>query len=508
MTLRWLSARAALAVLLLLVVPPAPAATGGADPLAGFDAYVARAVADWKVPGFAIAVVKDGKVAFAKGYGVRELGRPEQVDEHTVFAIGSTTKAMTAALAGMLVDEGKLAWDDPVVKHLPSFQLRDPVATREVTVRDLLTHRAGLGNADFLWYGQDSTTAQILERVPLLEPAYSLRSRFVYQNVMYAAAGRVIESVGGQSWPDMLRARIFEPLDMRDSVPLLSMVLPGANAATPHYIVRGKVQVIDNMPVDGVAAAGSVWSSVHDMSKWMQFLLDRGVVGGPGGRRLLSERTFAELFRPQAIVPDSQYPTTRLVMPHWMTYGLGWFQQDYQGRAVDFHTGSIDGMVAIIGLIRSERLGVYALGNLDHAELRHAAMYSVFDRYAGRSDRDWHAEVRALYVQLEQQSAAARKKTDSLRVPGTTPSLPIEQYAGVYSDPLRGEVAISADGGTLSIRHGRYSGALEHWHFNTFRARWKTEWHNGPLVAFIIGVSAMPEAIEVNGVRFARRRGT
>ncbi len=506
MTLRLLTTRAAFAAALLLIVPSAPAATSPADPLAGFDSYVARAVADWNVPGFALAVVKDGKVAFAKGYGVRALGKPEQVDEHTVFAIGSTTKAMTAALAGMLVDERKLAWDDPVIKHLPSFQLRDPVATREVTVRDLLTHRAGLGNADFLWYGQDSTTEQILERVRLLEPAYSLRSRFVYQNVMYAAAGKVIEAAGGRSWADMLRTRIFEPLGMRDSVPLLSMVPAGANAAAPHYTVRGRVTVIENMPVDGVAAAGSVWSSVHDMAKWMQFLLDGGIAGGPGGTRLLSERTFSELFKPQTIVPDTQYLTTRLVKPHWMTYGLGWFQQDYQGRAVDFHTGSIDGMIAMIGLIRGERLGIYALGSLDHAELRHALMYAVFDRFGGRAERDWSADLLKLYAGQAEQAAAAQKKTDSLRVPGTTPSLPAGQYAGVYDDPLRGEVDIRTEGSTLAIRHGRYSGALEHWHFNTFRVKWRTEWHHGPLVSFVIGASATPDAIEVNGVRFARRR--
>jgi CubicO group peptidase (beta-lactamase class C family) len=507
MTLRLFTARAALAVALLLVVPSTRAAATRADPLAGFDAHVEKAVADWQVPGFAMAVVKDGRVAFAKAYGVRELGKHEKVDEHTIFAIGSTTKAMTAALAGMLVDERKLAWDDPVIKHLPSFRLKDAVATREVTVRDLLTHRAGLGNADFLWYGQDNTTGQILDRVRLLEPAYSLRSRFIYQNVMYAAAGQVIEAAGGQRWADMLRTRLFEPLGMHDSAPMLSMVPAGANAAAPHYTIRGRVTVITNMSADSVAAAGSVWSSLHDMTKWMQFLLDGGVAGGPGGKRLLSEQTFAELFRPQAIVPHAQYPTTRMVKPHWMTYGLGWFQQDYQGRAVDFHTGSIDGMIAMIGLIRDERLGMYTLGNLDHAELRHALMYTVFDRFSGRSDRDWSAELRTYFAGQAQQTAAARKKADSLRVPGTTPSLRIEEYAGLYADPLRGEVSITREGGALRIRHGlRYVGALEHWHFTTFRAPWASEWHTPSLVTFIVGASGRAEAIEVNGVRFDRQR--
>lgn len=492
-----------MAFVLWLLAPAAAPVRAQPSPLDGFDAYVAKAVSDWKVPGFAIAVVKDGTVAFAKGYGVRERGKPEPVDEHTLFAIGSTTKAMTAALVGMLVDEQKLAWDDPVQKHLPWFQLKDPIVTRELTVRDLLTHRGGLGNADFLWYGQRNSTRQILERVRLLEPAYSLRSRFIYQNIMYAAAGEVIEAASGRPWADMVRARIFEPLGMRDTVPMLSMIPKGANAAAPHYLVGDAPTVIDNLPVDPVAAAGSVWSSVHDMSKWMRFVLDGGVAGGT---RLLSERTFAELFRPQAIVPDSQYPTTRLVKPHWFTYGLGWFQQDYAGRAVDFHTGSIDGMIAIVGLIRDERLGVYALGNLDHAELRHALMYSVFDRYAGKSERDWSADLRKLYAENAQRTAAARKQRDATRVPGTSPSLPLERYAGTYSDPLRGDVEVTHGAAGLRIRQGAaFTGTLEHWHYNTFRARWAAEWRDAPLVTFIVGASGRPEAIEVNGVRFASR---
>ncbi|OFW09421.1 MAG: hypothetical protein A3H96_01950 [Acidobacteria bacterium RIFCSPLOWO2_02_FULL_67_36] len=487
----------------LLPAPWAPPVRAQASPLAGFDAHTAKAAADWHVPGFAIAVVKDGRVVVAKGYGVRELGKPDPVDEHTLFAIGSTTKAMTAAMLGMLVDEGKLTWDDPVIKHLPAFQLKDPTATRELTVRDLLTHRGGLGNADFLWYGQDNTTEQILSRVRLLEPAYSIRSRFIYQNIMYAAAGRVIEAASGRSWAEYIRTRIFEPLGMRDTAPTLAMVPKGANVASPHDRVGGTITVIENMPVDSVAPAGAVWSSVHDMAKWMQFLLDGGVA--PGGKRLLSERAFAELFKPQTIAPDNQYPATRIVKPHWMTYGFGWFQEDYRGRAVDFHTGSIDGMIAIIGLIRDERLGVYALGNLDHAELRHALMYTVFDRYAGRSDRDWNAELLTLYAEEAKRADEAQKRLESQRVAGTAPSLPLDRYAGTYSDPLRGDVEVTLEGGGLRIRYGRvFTGPLEHWHYNTFRAGWTQEWRGTALVNFVIGPSGRVEAVEMSGGRFPK----
>src|SRR5262245_43113815 len=279
-----------LAVASLLVSPIA----AQREPLAGFDAYAAKAVKDWRVPGLAVAVVKDGGVVFSHGYGVREQGKPAAVDTHTLFAIGSTTKAMTAALLGMLVDENKDERDGPVTTYLRWFQLKDPAVTRDVTVRDLLTHRAGLGNADYLWYGQGNSTEEILRRVRLIEPAYSLRSGFIYQNIMYAAAGAVVEAASGKPWATMMQTRIFDPLGMRDTIPTAASLSSRPNVASPHFIVDGKVRVIENASVDPVAAAGAVWSSVDDMSKWMRFLLDGGKSAGADGKRLLSEAVFSE----------------------------------------------------------------------------------------------------------------------------------------------------------------------------------------------------------------------
>ena len=480
-------------------------ASAAQSPLTGFDEYVAKGVEAWRIPGLAVAVIKDGKVVHTKGYGVRELGKADRVDEHTLFAIGSTTKAMTAALIGMLVDEKKVAWDDPVIKYIPAFQLKDPAVTRELTVRDLLTHRGGLGNADFLWYGQEHSTDEILQRVRFLDPAYSLRSRFIYQNVMYAAAGQVIANVSGKPWTEVVKARIFDPLGMTETVATLGQVPRGANVASPHAVVGDAVKVISNISVDSVAAAGSVWSNVHDMSKWMQFVLDGGKT--TDGKRLLSETTVTELFRPQAFVPDSMYPTSQLVKPHWMTYALGWFQQDYRGRAVDFHTGSIDGMIAIAGLIRDERLGVYVLANLSGGELRHALMYTVFDRYAGKSDRDWSADLLKLYGDTRKRQEQARQRVDSQRAKGTSPSLPLEKYAGTYVDPLRGEIVVSIEGGAMKIRYGNgFVGRLEHWHYNTFRAVWDADWRGTGLVSFTLSATTgTPASIEYQDGRFVRQ---
>jgi len=474
------------------------------DPARQLDVYTAQAVKDWGAVGLAVAVVKDGRVVFEKGYGVRELGKPDVVDTTTLFAIGSTTKAMTAAAIGMLVDEGKVRWDDPVTNYLPGFQLKDPWVTREITVRDLLTHRTGLPNADYLWYGTNNSTAEILRRVRYVDLAYSPRSSFIYQNVMYAAAGQVIAAASGMPWEEFVRTRIFVPLHMSGTVPLLSRAGSQPNVASPHDRIDDTMRVIRNASVDGVASAGSVWSSVADMSKWMRFILDSGRVDG---KRLLKPETFAELLKPQTMVPPGEfYPTARLTRPHWVTYGLGWFQQDYEGRAVDFHTGSIDGMVAIIGLIPDERLGVYVLANADHVELRHTLMLKVFDLWGPTPSkgRDWSTELRTLYGNARTQAVAASKAAEAKRVTGTKPSLPLARYAGTYSDSLYGDVTIQTAGDGLRVKSGTREGTLEHWQYDTFRLRWDNRWQGSALITFVIGSDGVPSRIEMGRRAFER----
>ncbi len=460
--------------------------------LADFDAYVAQAVRDWGIPGLAISVVKDGEVVFAKGYGMRRLGSPEPVDDRTLFAIGSTTKAMTAAALGMLVDEGKLAWDDPVSKHLPWFALKDVWATRELTVRDLLTHRSGLPNTDALWYEQRVTTREILDRLRLVPSETSMRSHFTYQNVMYAAAGEIVAAVSGMPWGQFVMTRLFEPLGMSDTAATAATLERQPNVAAPHSTIDGVVTEIRNAHVDTVAPAGAVWSNVRDMAKWLRLLLGGGTVAagadGATPRRLLSDAVLAELFTPQTMVgPDEFYPTARLTKPHWTTYGLGWFQTDYAGQKVDFHTGSIDGMVAIAGLLRDQGLGVYVLANLDGAELRHALMYRIFDLYLGRPARDWSSELRVLYRGLATELDARQQKVDAERVSGTRPALALARYAGTYTSPLFGVVTVSERAGQLHARYGEgFVGALEHWHYDTFKVTWEAAWRGTALVTFQI----------------------
>jgi len=381
----------------------------------------------------AVAVVKDGKVIFKKGYGIRELGKVDKVDTETLFACASTTKAMTATCIGMLVDEGKLKWDDLVITHLPEYQLFDPAVTRELRIRDLLTHNSGVGNTDFLWGAMDIPTKEMLNRMRLVKPSYSLRSSFIYQNLFYVAAGQVIEKVSGKPWEVFIQERIFTPLGMSRTAPKRKYIKDN-NQVKPHYEVEKKIKAIEYTKDDEIGPAGSVWSSIDDMSKWMACMLDSGKYAGG---RLVKAASWAEMFKPTVIVPADQfYPTMQLIKPNWTTYGLGWFQHDYKGKKINFHTGSLDGLVAIHAQLPDQKLGIYVFGNFDHAEVRHALVYKAFDVFALGGATDWSKDFLTLYTGIRAKSEKEQKDFEAKRVLNTTPSLPLADYAGKYSDPL------------------------------------------------------------------------
>lgn len=440
------------------------------------DAYVAKGMHDWGIPGLSVAVVKNDSVIFAKGYGIRSIANPLPVDDQTLFGIMSTSKAFTAMSLAMLVDEHKVAWNDPVSKWLPQLEFPGALQTRELTVKDLLTHNTGLGNADLLWTRGDLSRDEIFRRVRFLTPAYSIRNGFIYQNVMYSAAGEVVARASGMSWEDFVRTRIFTPLGMTRSYTTLGQMRASRdpNVSEPHFKIRDTIRVIRDEPADPIEAAGAIWSTAGDMAKWVRFLLDSGRVNGT---RLVSEQSFREVLKPQVVGPPGGfYPTSRVIRPHWETYGFGFFEEDYRGKFVAYHTGSLAGRTAIIGLIPDERMGVYVLGNLDHAEFRHALMYKAFDLFAGTAEtpaRDWSAEFLKLYGDAEKQADAARAARDASRVMGTKPSLPLEKYAGTYSHPAWGDLSVTMDGGALHLAIGPSpdnAGPLEHWNYDTFRA--------------------------------------
>ena len=494
-------------VLALAAALASPAAAAEFDPDA-FHRFVERAASDWNATGLAVAVIQNDELLFARGYGVLELGQPDRVDADTLFSVGSTTKAMTAAAIGILVDEGKLGWDDPVRRHIPEFEVKDPWVSREMTIRDLLTHRGGLPNTDVFWYGRDPDIAEMLVRLRAVEPAYSMRSGYTYQNVLYATAGEVVRRVSGMPWHDFVATRLFGPLGMERTVPLLALTRTRSNVASPHHVVDGETVVIENASVDAVAAAGSVWSSVREMSRWLRMLLGGGVAAD--GSRILSEAVVEEMFRPQALVDRTQfYPTAGITRPKWVTYGLGWFQQDYRGHALDFHTGSIDGMVAIAGLLRDEGIGVYVLGNRDHVEVRHAVMFSALDAFLGPAPEgeahDWSAELLEMYRAIEELQRDAVEHLRGSRVEGSRPSLDPSAYVGAYEHDVGGAVIVTAadDGLRLSLGPG-LQGPLTHWHFDTFQVRWDARWRGQALVTFQLDALGRPSTLVIGETRFHR----
>ena len=458
-------------------------------PLTGLDAYITQGMKDWRVPGLAIVVVQGDSVLFMKGYGVRELGKPDPVTVHTRFGNMSTTKAFTALLVAMLTDSGKLALDDPVQEHEPAVQFADPYVTREITVRDLLTHRVGFGDPDYLWGTSGLDFATIAHRLRFVPTQTSFRSRFQYNNVTYALAGEVAARVAGTTWQALLHAKILGPLGMTETVADAAELKAAGitDVTSPHGIVRDTVRVLPAAldGIDDIAPAGSILSTATDMAKWLRFLLDSGRVAG---RRLVSPRNFAELFRPQQTVQRPFYPTATLTNLHYQAYGLGWILQDYRGEFTAIHTGSIEGRSAIVGLIPSRRAGVAVFTNLDHSELRHALMYTVFDRFIGPSTpaHDWSAEMRVLYRRLADSSRAAQQVEESKRIANTHPTLPLDRYAGTYADSLFGTATVGLNDGKLTLQAGTAKGQLEHWQYDVFRVTWPDPFWDASYVAFVI----------------------
>lgn len=477
---------------------PAPARE---PDLAAFDAYVAQAARDWNVPGMAVAIVHGDSIVFEKGYGTGTLGRNEPVDAHTRFAIASTTKAFTTAVMAMLVDEGKVAWDDSVTKFLPGFRVQDGYANRSLTIRDALTHRSGVQPDDLLWvlaYSRDD----ILRRMRLLPQSSPMRTEFEYNNLMYMVAGQVEGAAAGKPWDELVRTRILQPLGMRETTTGLEY-RGQPNVASPHLRLRDTTRVITESDIDNAAPAGGMHSSVHDMALWLRFQLDSARVGG---RRLITPGQYAEMFTAQVVTPTTFYPAVQAAGVRFFQYGLGWFLEDYRGHFAAMHTGSLDGMSAIVGMLPEERVAVVVLANLDHAELRHALLLRVFDMYLGAPPRDWSTELRTLYAASAARQQAAQRELERQRVRGTHPTLPLARYAGTYTHPRYGDLRVRVENGRLAASLGPVlTGTLEHWNYDTFRIRFNQPGDDITLVTFQLSPAGQVATASIAGIgTFAR----
>jgi CubicO group peptidase (beta-lactamase class C family)/O-acetyl-ADP-ribose deacetylase (regulator of RNase III) len=371
--------------LLVVAAVPVAAQRRAAEraPLRGFDAWVERALADWGVPGLAVAVVKDDSVVYARGFGVRRLGDTARVTERTLFAVGSTTKAFTAAALAVLVDSGLVKWDDPVSQHLSGFQLHDPYVTREMRVRDLLTHRSGLARGDALWWATPYGREEVLRRVRHLEPSWSFRSTYGYQNIMFLAAGQIVPAVTNQSWDAFVKRRLFEPLGMTATNTSVTALEARGDVAAPHSPVEGRMQPVAWRNIDNVGPAGSINSSARDMAQWIRLQLGGGAYNG---RRLLSAAAVREMHAAQTVIPIDTLSERLWPSTHFRAYGLGWSLSDYRGRKLVGHGGAIDGMRAQVTLVPEERVGVVVLSNGGEPSrlLTQAVAFRVVERLPGR----------------------------------------------------------------------------------------------------------------------------
>ena len=453
-------------------VPDGTVRAAAGSPLDGFDAYVAKGMKEWRVPGIAIGVVHGDSIVLLQGYGVRTIGKPDPVTPHTLFAIASDTKAFTGVLMGMLADSNRVHWDDHVSAYLPDLQLADPYVTRELAIRDLLTHRAGLARADLLWTaGYPYSTSEMLHRLRYLKPSWSVRTHYGYNNLMYGAAGEVIARASGMPWADMLRTRIFQPLGMTCSNTSVTQLPANGDVATPHAYVDSAVHVEKYTNIDAIPAAGAINSCAADMVKWLAFQLDSGRVNG---KRLISETNFRETHTPQLAIRLSDAYRKMNPATHLRSYAIGWVVQDYHGREMLSHAGDLSGMAAMTGMLPEERLGVVVLSNLEGQALRESLMYKIFDLYLHVPPKDWSAENLAEARHDDSVAAKRERDLDAKRVKGTHPSLPLERYVGTYTDSLYGPATVRMEKGHLVLDVApKVVGDLEHWQYDTFRVIWR-----------------------------------
>ena len=428
------------------------------------DRYFEKALSDWGTPGMSVAIVKDGETVFSKGYGLIEVGEAAKTDGNSLYAIASNSKAFTTYIIAQLVEEGKLDWEDKVQKYLPYFELYDPWVSNEVTIKDLLCHRVGLGtfSGDVIWYKSDLNSEEIIRRLKYIEPEFGFRDGFGYSNVMFITAGEVIKKVTGKTWGQNVQERVLDPLGMDRTVFSLKKLDEVGNYATPHAFEEDKNVPIAYTDWEEVGALGGLISSVNDMAKWMNFMMNTDF------------RAKNQLWKMQNSYMVNRKGENDFNM-HFNGYGLGWGLSDYYGRLRVSHTGGYDGMISAVTMIPDEKLGVVVLSNGMNPPTM-AVTYYALNAFMGEEERDWSAE---LLKKKEERKTKDTRVEDRIasRVEGTKPSLDLEKYAGTYFADIYGNIDVKLEDGTLHLyfEHSpELAATLKHWHYDV----WKLDWDN------------------------------
>ncbi len=426
----------------------------------GFDEFVTEAMKEWKVPGLAISIVKDGEVIYSQGYGYRDKEKKLKVTPETLFAIGSCSKAFTAASMGILVDEEKLEWNKPARKYLPSFKLKDAFISERVTVLDLVCHRSGLPRHEFMWYGSTATREELFNRLQYLELSRDIRASFQYNNLMFMTAGYMVGKIAGTTWEDFVKERIFTPLDMKNSNFSVEDSEKAPDFSFPYWKKDEDVLKIPFRNIDTIGPAGSINSNVTDMANWLLLNLNKGKFGE---KQIISEVSLKEIHSPQFIMSRNLQEDLFYSM-----YGLGWVITAYRGHLLLTHGGGIDGFLAHVSFMPEENIGIVMLTNLSPHPLTRIIPFNIYDRLLGLDQIPWIERVHEQEKKAEEEAEKAQKKKDEDRVLNTTPSHPPEALVGEYENPGYGVFSVVKDGDGLKAKYNSFEFPLNHYHYNIF----------------------------------------
>lgn len=436
------------------------------------DAFVPQIMVDWHVPGLAVAVIRDNEIVLCKGYGLRSVEDNLPMSADTLLAIGSCSKAFTSTALAMLVDDGLLEWDRPLRHYMPDWRMVDPFAAERMTPRDLVCHRSGLPGHDFIWYNTSHFLSRraLYARIRYLQPAYDFRTTFHYQNLMFMAAGYLIEVVTGQTWEDFVRARLFDPLGMKTSNFSVDDMPKAREASLPYELKDGRVMRMAYAKIDNIGPAGSINSSVSEMIRWVQFQLNKGRCGD---QQLISEANMTQLHT--AHVPLQGELLRDYLLVERGDYGLGWFMHQHRGHRLIHHGGGIDGFSAFTSFMPEINAGMVVLTNLNLNRLSIILSYTVYDWLLGAEGTNWNETFRSARANLEAQMREADAQFNQARVPGTQPSHPLDDYTGEFENPGYGIIRITRDDSGLVQSYNDIPCPMKHYHYDTFESVFEIE---------------------------------
>lgn len=457
-----------------------------------FEEWIYDGMEKWQIPGIAVAVVKDGEVLLAEGYGVLKLGEEEPVNGDTQFGIASVSKHMTASSLGLLVDEGLISWQDPVIKHIPWFELSDPWATAHVTIHDLLTHQVGVGRilGNRLQFMTDRSRDQLLYRMRYHDFEQPFRSGYVYSNVMFTLAGEVVAAVTGQSWDAFMADRFFEPMGMARTNTTINNLHEDGNAAWPHQYIKGEVVPITRRNWDIAAPAGGVNSTPNDMAKWMMMQLNGGEFAG---QQVISSRSLRDIQTPKVSQGASSVDAPQ------RSYGYGYNITDYRGYRLLSHGGATDGMNTSYMLVPEKNFGVIVMTNTFN-NFMSAVAYTLIDNLLDQADRDWKETLFASYTNQYESVKIQREAFEATRITGTTPTHQLSDFAGNFRNNLYDQADVRYENGNLVLTifdDENLSADLEHWHHNTFRINWRNPAQREEFLQFHMNYEGEIDALEI-----------